>query len=1110
MPTEIDIKLGLNLEIGSVPVSLSVEDSDTADGNTITFNGCIQDYDINIGDFISAVGKKFGVDVELPPELKLEAKIDFVAGQIIHNKPKTGAASTEMGFSAKFDLSITDGGNTHSFTFLFYADTIISHPAPATGNPYVVGGAIDFDLDFSKLPLVGDIPVLNQYTFKNLGFTYTNVGPDTQSPDQPAAKPVQFRIPMVDQSQNPLFTRTPSQDPGNNKPPDPSKKNQYTYKVSGDGSQRNYSLEKKGFSITAGLVKNEAGVTNPQPEKNFSLPLGLPKTTSPGSFPTPLPAGQTATSPPDPKNPVHWININKTIGPVNLQKIGLNYASGEATFAFSAGFAMGPFAMDVQGLSITFPLPLPYMPAGKTVSFDIDGLSMDFHEGSLYIGGAFLKTQAPDIHGKEITNYFGEIIVQVGGFGFKAIGGYAPAQDGNPASFFIYANLELPLGGPPFLYISGLAFGFGINYGLILPTIDTLSGYLLLPNQAPEQPKSGAVKDALAQTITDLENGSVIINEPGEYWVAAGIEFTSFDMVSAFAMITFSFGVEMQIAFLGSCSIILPKGDPYPIASIDVDLMASITPSTGLFMVAGIITPSSYLLGPFVKLSGGFAFYLWFGGEHKGNFVITLGGYHPIYKKPDLYPTVPRMRITMNLGPLQAYGESYIALTPAMFMAGIRYSVTFSAGPVKAWFNLGADFLIGWAPFQYAADAYVSIGVSLDLGLFTISVSLGADLEIWGPPFGGKAELEILFFTITISFGSTAAEPPPVSWQDMQDNFLPKGKSGNPAGMLRNFSAEDKPVETIVSASVAAGKAGQDQTGFDGEVWKWILDPNHFEIDTATVIPANHAFWFNTVHGEPKAIEIPNDCTQYNSSTVDTSSLPYLELASAINGDKYKCDEQNPGIWLKELGVKPMKQNNVYSVHTIQLARRTKDDGEGFSDLITDVAIEPVLGKSPSALWGPSGADLEPNTTAILEPTLLGFKIMPLPRNPDKVSSVPLLELLFTQANQTHFNFTNGRPQQQVSAKLNGPDEDLIINVNRGGASTMTDKAYILSSLTDQWVSGQRKPILDELNTWFNTLAGDAIDLGAMAETETLTDWPMIGVLGAAIHISQHETTNHA
>lgn len=1077
--TAIDIKLGLNMQIGSVPLSLVADVESNASGSVYTFSGCVQNAVIDIGTFISYVGQQFGIEVELPPELHLTAQIDYVAGQITYTKPTTGSTRTEMGAAAKFELIYSNGGKTETFGFDFYVDTILS--GGGANSAYVFGAALDFDLEFKDLPLVGDVPVFKDYALKHLGFSYTNA-----DPAQNNGKPVNFTLPKVSESANPLKTADA-----------PKTKESTSYAIDSSGGKTTFNLAKKGFAFTAGLIK--AGSASA--ESNFSLPMALPATPPPTTPATYYQAdGAVKTSPP--ASAINWIKINKTFGPVDLQKIGLNYQNGEATFGLSAGFAMGGFSLAMQGLSITFPLPLPGMPAGNSVSFDLDGLAMDFQKDGLLIGGAFLKA---NLNG--ITNYFGEVAIQVSSFGFKAIGGYAPAQKGNPAAFFIYANLEIPLGGPPFLYVTGLAFGFGVNYSLNLPTIDNLAGYILLPGNSPQQPAKAS--DAFDGVLSQLAGGKnpVVTNQPGEYWVAAGVQFTSFNMVSAFALLTVSFGVDVQVGLLGSCAITLPKGAPDPLAYIEIDIVASFTPSSGLLMVAGVITPASYLWGGFVKMSGGFALNIWFSGEHSGDFVVSIGGYNDDYMRPTWYPAVPRLKLAYALGPFRAAGSAYLALTPAMFMAGMQFKATFSTGPVKAWFSCGVDFLISWTPFFYRADAFVNVGCSVSLGLFTIRVSVGADLKIWGPAFGGKADVDLDIVSFTIKFGSSAPNPAPISWQNIQDNFLPGATSAKPPPvMARSMNmlsmqqaaatklAANTPNTTnssVASASVAMGLLQQNVVDANARQWDWIVDPNNFQIVTATTIPANTANW---CIGSAKTAAIPNVLADYDLPNVNAAVIPYLTLTDATT------HFSTTQVWNPAVSVKPMKLANVQSIHSIALIKENNDGL--FIDYVSALEIQPVLGNSNTALWGAPDAGKDVNTPTLLVNTLLGFNLLALPRNPDTVSNVPLIQLLFTMGNQTTFAYTaeQSDSRYQVTSSIAPPGYDLRIAVTGAGTESFDNQNYILGALANPWISAQRDTILNDLTAnGFQTLTPSQLDLSAMASTEALSDWPKVGLLGALI-----------
>jgi hypothetical protein len=1042
----VDLQLGLNLLVGPVPVSLGARVITGPTSTTYQFDGCVQTAEASLGYFLSLIGSQFGVAIQLPPELNLTAKIDYIVGQIVYTKPASGSATTQLGMAARFELTIDGQGDPVILSF--YGASNIASPAPPSGNPYVVGAAIETNLDFSKLPVVGVIPGFKDLTLTKIGFSYTNATTGTN-----------FAIPKVDQSANPLYTRS-----------DPDAKNASVYSISAQGNQGTFNLAAGGFALTAGFKNNSTGETL----SNFALPMALPAAPPPAT-PQPAPFYPQPTSPP--ASPVHWISINKTFGPVNLQQIGLNYSGGRAAFGFSAGFTLAGFALDLQGLTITFPLPIGGKAEGS-VSFDLEGLAFNLERGTLRIGGAFLKV----LQNGE-PNYYGEVIVQVGSFGMKALGGYSPAHDGIPASFFLYLSIDVPIGGPPFLFVTGMAGGFGINRTLVLPTIDTLPGYLLLPNNAPKQ--EGSAESTIQKVLPQLEK---IFNlSPGEYWVAAGIRFTSFSMIDAFVLVTVAFGVDFQIGVLGSCAMTLPKGAPIPVAYVEILLVASFTQSSGLLAVAGVLAPASFILGGFVRLSGGFAFDTWFSGPNQGNFVVSLGGYHPAYTKPDIYPSVPRLRMNFGLAALQVTGQAYFALTPAMMMAGISMSATWNSGPIKAWFNVGVDFLIAWAPFHYQASAYLSLGCSVNLGLFTLNVHVGATLDIWGPPFGGKATVDLDVVSFTITFGTPPAPAAPLGWTAFKENFLPGDSKPSVAARQRaaRLSAADPPLATnVIKASV---QHGLNQTDFEG--YDWILDPETFVIVTNSTVPANNAQW---ALGASKMADIPNTVSSYNPPAAP-ADLPYLLLppdTKTFNADL---------VWNPALNIGPMSQTGVQSFHNIQLCKRGPNDPPGtFSQFIYAVTAQPLLLNSSAALWAPATDRKKVSDPSFVSFTLVGFEISPIPQNPAAIS-VPLIELLFAPGNKAWFTYQSRavNPHFTVQSTVN-PQKDLIITITSAWHSaTLPNEGYVLKSLADAWVTSQRAALAEDLvANGFSTYAPGKIDITKLATETALTDWPVVELLG--------------
>ncbi|RYD68129.1 MAG: hypothetical protein EOP58_01405 [Sphingomonadales bacterium] len=816
-------------------------------------------------------------------------------------------------------------------------------------------------------------------------------------------------------------------------------------------------------------------------------------TTAPAPSPTPAPTGAptpTPTPAPAPANVTgdsayKWININKQIGIFQFDRIGAGYIDNRLSLALDAGVTLGPISFSMIGLSVGSPLD-KFAPV-----FGLNGLGLSFSKPPIRIAGGFLKVKEPSG-----TSYYGQVVVQVSKIGFSALGGWSP--DADPASFFLYANVNIPLGGPPYLQLKAIAGGIGINRTLILPTIEQLPGYILLPNNAP--PAAGSPVSTVQTVLPQLEK--YFVNQPGEYWVAAGIAFSSFEMIEAFALVTVSFGVEFQLGILGSCAMSIPTQGITPVAYIEADLVASFAPSSGLLAFEGVLSPQSYVFGGFIKIQGGFALCLWFSGENAGDFVVTVGGYYPSFDKPANYPTVPRIKIGFALGPVSVSGSAYFALTPAMLMAGISMNAVFDAGPIRAWFDASIDLLFAWSPFAYKADSYVTIGISLDLGLFTLSLHAGADLYIWGPEFGGKADVDLDVVSFSFTFGSPASAPQPVGWSGFQQSFLPPDSPAPtpaptpaPAPQMKLTATAmpqakalaldaDPPAPAattnVVKVTVKTGLVSSAVPGFDA-----IVTPNGFEIDISSTVPANDATW-----------------QQHDAVFTLNNNVPDWKLADPIPGQPFLTLPANTKtfsttqVWNPDLDVAPMGKKGITSTLAISLLKHTDT---GFSDPITDITVAPVLLPSNTAMWKVQDVSTDPNVPALLDATLVGLVLSPVPRKPDKVSDVPMIELLFTQGNDTGFAYATAAvvPGFGVTSTPD-PQEEMTITITGAHAATLPNQDYHLTSLIDPWVVAQRSAIAADLAAaGFDTFPAGSIDLTIMATRKAMTDWPLVRQLGA-------------
>ncbi|MCQ4838008.1 hypothetical protein NE556_22830, partial [[Clostridium] symbiosum] len=120
------------------------------------------------------------------------------------------------------------------------------------------------------------------------------------------------------------------------------------------------------------------------------------------------------------------------------------------------------------------------------------------------------------------------------------IGSYTETE-GSP-SVFAYGVLRKMLGGPPAFYVTGVAAGFGYQRELLLPDIGQVAEFPLIRMVYEEGNE--------AELIRTLKERFMKISGE-EMWLAAGIRFTSFEMVKSFAILTISVGNHLEIALLG-------------------------------------------------------------------------------------------------------------------------------------------------------------------------------------------------------------------------------------------------------------------------------------------------------------------------------------------------------------------------------------------------------------------------------------------------------------------------------------------------------------------------------------------------------------------------------
>ena len=672
---------------------------------------------------------------------------------------------------------------------------------------------------------------------------------------------------------------------------------------------------RKGFNVSAKLKLAGADKLLMLPAAEAGAPTETSAPTESGTSPG---SGQPATSDalakaqPSP-GISKWFDIQKSLGPLRLQRLGVQYKDRRVGFLFDAGMDLLGVRLDLLGLSISLPLKSPL----QDPEFGLEGLELAIKQKPLEIAGALLKvTSLPE----GVTfQYDGRVLVRAEVFSLAALGSYAEVN-GKP-SLFIFAVLHKELGGPSFFFVTGLAFGFGVNRQLRLPAISDVHNFPLIKGATdPEYFGSNATPRAALQKLQEYIPPSV-----GDYWLAAGVKFNSFGMIDSFAVLTVSFGTQFQIAILGLSRITVPKqlpGAPKvdPVACAELAIKVSFTLASGLLAAEARLTENSFVFSKDCKLTGGFALYCWCGPENAGDFVVTLGGYHPRFLKPAHYPVVPRLGMNWSVSDnLAITGELYFALTPSCLMAGGKLSAAYQAGNLRAWFYAFADFLIGWKPFFYDIEMGIRIGIAYRLSVLgttkLLTFEVTAWVKMWGPPFSGTANITFYILSFDIAFG--AAQQPKlkkVEWPEFQQSFLPQGETAG--------------ADPLVGASRITGGLIKEQEVTRGGNKRTLRVVNAHELSftTESVLPATRVV--------------------FNSQPVGAADKP--------------------------LGIRPMDITTLTSVHAVTLEAK----GSRPSDWASHVTSTLVTRNVPDALWSNQGlARLDKPTAKMIENVPNGVRV---------------------------------------------------------------------------------------------------------------------------------------
>lgn len=726
------------LLIAALDLKLNFEYKDKA----WTFTAVLetQDEEATIGEILESI---LGDDQLELPDFLADTKLEGKSGHVFSLDIRKGAKPVPgKGNSGNGSFQLVADLNIGPLEFTFAQLHAENWPAKAPSKRMIKAALTE--LPHVNIPLIGDIT----QPFDEMYFMWIQDGSKQDKVPGFTRKDIEnLRLALGDGS---LTCKDKYSDP---KPED---------LLMTAGCHFGIVLKDTGGKKTCILDYDFKGKDKKKPPAKTGQSSALAKTESPGKEKEPDTGGSDDSSSGGKNSSAP---MKKKLGPLSISNIGLKYANKTLHIQLDATFELGPIGFTLIGFSIDAQITSLDL-SGIKPGFGIKGLAVAFEKAPLTIAGIIRHDDE-----KGVNYYAGGLIVGWVPYQLQAAGFYGECtpegttgDESKFISIFVFARLDGPLVTLEFAEISGVTGGFGYKSDIRLPSAADITNFPFIASTSKIGDAANSALDTLARLTSPNEDGWFRPMDD-TYWAAAGMKIDAFQMISLDAVAVVEFGQSIKMSILAVALVDIPtSASPVKYAHVELGIAITVDFDLGVLKAEAQLSPNSYILDPNCHLTGGFALYYWFDAPHcsrdlVGSFVFTLGGFHQAFEIPVGWPNPPRLGISWSLGSnLSIKGEAYFAITPKVCMGGGRLRASFSAGPIKAWFDAFANFLINYKPFHFYSEAGICVGASFNLDvLFVhihISVEVGADLYLWGPPMAGRVHVDIKVAKFNINFGS--------------------------------------------------------------------------------------------------------------------------------------------------------------------------------------------------------------------------------------------------------------------------------------------------------------------------------------------------------------------
>jgi hypothetical protein len=474
-----------------------------------------------------------------------------------------------------------------------------------------------------------------------------------------------------------------------------------------------------------------------------------------------------------------------SIGPIEINSltISLKPASGGITLpvGLSLKAVLGPLNIVVENIGIEAKLKFP--PSEKFIGFGLGfkppngvGLSID---AGVVKGGGYLKF---DFDKEE---YSGALELTFSGFlSLKAVGMITTKMPDGSKGFSLIIIITAEFG-------SGIQLGFGftlLGVGGLLGLNRSMKLDLIAAGI-----RTGGINSILfPQNV--VANAPRIISDLRAYFPPQEGKFLIGPMAKLGwgtpTLVSLSLGVIIEIpgnvAIVGVLRVVLPKEEAALIV-INVGFIGALEFDKNRLWFYAELFDSRIL---FLTLSGGMGLLMDYGDNP--NFVLSVGGFHPLFQPPPLpFPNPQRLQIDVLRNPLQRITvQAYFAVTSNTVQFGAQAELFFGVSAFNINGHFSFDALFQFSPFRFVIQVSFSVGITVfGFGLFSISLRFQLEGPApWRAQGTGTLTIDLWLFeiNITASFDITWGEAENPTLPDVK--VLPKLVGGVDSSEIGEFN----------------------------------------------------------------------------------------------------------------------------------------------------------------------------------------------------------------------------------------------------------------------------------------------------------------------------------